>query len=95
MIHASEAGLARRDDETVLRWATERGLAVVTFDVDFADWAYWTSDSHEGIIRLRLEPQTPAHVLPILRDFLEAYPPASLKNALVILTEARVRLRRK
>ncbi len=31
VIHASEAGLAERDDETILRWATERGLAVVCF----------------------------------------------------------------
>lgn len=94
VIHASEAGLAERDDETVLRWATERGLVVVTFDIDFADRAYWTNDPHEGIIRLRLEPQTPAHVVPVLGGFLKAYPPESLKNALVILTERKVRLRR-
>lgn len=95
VIHASEAGLAERDDETILRWATERGLTVVTFDVDFAERAYWAPDSHPGIIRLRLEPQTPAHVIPVLRGFLEAYPPESLKNALVILTESKIRLRRR
>ena len=38
---------------------------------------------------------TPAHVLPVLREFLNAYPPEELKNALVILTESKVRLRRK
>lgn len=95
VIHASEAGLARRDDEILLRWANERSLAVVTFDVDFAERAYWAADPHEGIIRLRLEPQTPAHVLPVLREFLKAYPPETLKNALVILTEKKVRVRRK
>ena len=95
VIHASEAGLRERDDETILRWATERGLAVVTFDVDFAEWAYWTAVPHPGIIRLRLEPQTPAHVLAVLREFLKAYPPESLNNALVVLTEDKVRLRRK
>jgi predicted nuclease of predicted toxin-antitoxin system len=95
VVHASEAGLAKRDDETILRWATERGLAVVTFDIDFAERAYWTADPHHGVIRLRLEPQTPAHILPVLHNFLRAYSPESLNNALVILTEDKVRLRRK
>jgi len=95
VIHASEAGLAERDDETILRWASERGLAIVTFDIDFAERAYWTAEPHHGIIRLRLEPQTPAHVLPVLREFLNVYPHEKLKNALVIVTESKVRLRRK
>ncbi len=67
----------------------------MTFDIDFAERAYWAADPHHGIIRLRLEPQTPAHVLPVLREFLKSYPPESLNNALVILTEDKVRLRRK
>ncbi len=62
---------------------------MITFDLDFAE-----REPHPGIIRLKLEPQTPTHVLPVLRGFLAAYPPESLKNALVILTENRVRLRR-
>jgi predicted nuclease of predicted toxin-antitoxin system len=93
--HATQAGLRERDDDAILRWATERGLSVVTFDVDFAEQAYWGTVPHPGIIRLRLEPQTPAHVLHVLRAFLAAYSPESLKNALVVLTEKKVRLRRK
>lgn len=94
VIHASEAGLDRRDDEAVFRWAVERGVAVVTFDVDFAERAYWSREPHPGIVRLRLEPQTPDHVLPILRRFLKAYSPGDFRNALVILTEKKVRIRR-
>jgi len=71
------------------------GWLVVTVDVDFAERAYWSADSHEGIIRLRLKPQTPGHVLPVLRDFLQACQPEMLKKALVILTESKFRLRRK
>ncbi len=94
VVHASEVSLEQRDDETILRWAVARGLAVVTFDVDFAERAYWTREPHPGIIHLRLEPQTPTHVLPIMRAFLAAYTPETFKNALVILTENKVRLRR-
>ena len=93
--HASEVGLERRDDESIFRWAQARGLAIVTFDVDFAARAFWARDPHVGIIRLRLEPQTPEHVIPALRAFLAAYPPESLNNALVILAENKVRLRRR
>lgn len=94
IVHASEANLERRDDETVYRWAVERNLTLVTFDVDFAERAYWNREPHPGIVRLRLEPQTPEHVLPILRRFLKAYSPADLRNALVVLTERKVRIRR-
>jgi len=93
-VHASEVGLGRRGDQSIFRWAQEEGLSIVTFDVDFAEYAYWGRQPHHGIIRLRLEPQTPAHVLPVLRKFLAAYPSETLKNALVILTEEKVRLRR-
>ena len=94
LIHASEANLDRRNDEEVLRFAIARGLAVVTFDVDFAELAFWRHEPHHGIIRLRIEPQIPTHVLPILRGFLRTHSPESLKNSLVILAENKVRIRR-
>ena len=93
VVHASEVRLARRDDETLFRWAVERGLSIVTFDIDFAERAYWGREPHHGVIRLRLEPQTPTHVLPTLRRFLAAYSREKLKNALAIVTETKVRLR--
>jgi predicted nuclease of predicted toxin-antitoxin system len=94
VIHASEANLDRRDDEELLRFATARGLTTVTFDVDFAELALWRGESHHGIIRLKIEPQTPAHVLPILRGFLATHSQESLENSLVILAEKKVRIRR-
>jgi predicted nuclease of predicted toxin-antitoxin system len=94
VVHASEAKLERRDDEAVFRWAVEHGLTIVTFDADFAERAYWSRDRHHGIVRLRLEPQTPAHVFSILSRFLGAWAPERLSNALVVLTENKVRIRR-
>ncbi len=94
IVHATEVGLRERDDETVFRWAVENHLTLVSFDVDFAERAYWGREPHLGIVRLRLEPQTPEHVLPSLRSFLAAYSPEDMRNALVILTEKKVRIRR-
>jgi len=36
-LHVREAGLARADDETVWRFALERGFAIVTKDSDFQE----------------------------------------------------------
>jgi predicted nuclease of predicted toxin-antitoxin system len=77
-----------------LRFANARGLTIVTFDVDFAELAFWGRQPHHGIIRLKIEPQIPSHILPILRRFLTTHSPRSLENSLVILTEKRVRIRR-
>lgn len=95
VVHASEAGLRERDDETLFRWAVEHSFTLVTFDVDFAERAYWSRDPHFGVIRLRLEPQTPSHVVPALRRFLTSYPPGKLKGSLVVITEKKVRLRQR
>jgi predicted nuclease of predicted toxin-antitoxin system len=94
VLHASDAKLGRRDDEDILRFASARGLAIVTFDVDFAELAFWGRVPHHGIIRLKIEPQTPSHILLILRRFLRTHSPRSLENSLVILTENKVRIRR-
>ena len=94
VIHASDANLARRDDEEILRFASTRKLTIITFDVDFAELAYWARQPHHGIIRLKIEPQIPSHILPILRRFLTTHSQGDLENALVILAENKVRIRR-
>lgn len=94
VVHASEVKLQCRDDEVPFRWAVDHGMTIVTFDADFAERAYWRRGTHRGVVRLRLEPQTPAHVLPVLNRFLAAWIPEKLQNALVVLTENKVRVRR-
>ena len=94
VIHASDANLSRRDDDEILRFASARKLTIVTFDVDFAEMAYWTRQPHHGIIRLKIEPQIPARILPILRRFLTTHSQGDLENALVVLAENKVRIRR-
>ncbi len=54
VVHATEAGLRERDDETLFRWAVENRLTIVTFDVDFAERGYWGRDAHCGVVRLKL-----------------------------------------
>ena len=94
VLRASNANLDRREDADILRFANARGLTIVTFDLDFAELAFWGRQPHHGVIRLRIEPQTPSHISPILRRFLAAHAPGSLENSLVILTEKKVRIRR-
>jgi predicted nuclease of predicted toxin-antitoxin system len=93
VVHASEAKLDRRDDEAIMRFATGRGLTIITFDLDFAEMAFWRRKPNAGIIRLRIEPQIPWHVLPVLRRFLSTHSRAALENSLVVLAENKVRIR--
>jgi len=93
VVHATEANLQRRDDEAVFLWAVEREMTIVTFDSHFAERAYWHREPHCGIVRLRVEPQTPDVVLPLLRRFLASWPPEKIVNALVVVDENKVRVR--
>ena len=92
VFHACEAGLQRHPDEVIFRWALHWRLAIVTFDADFAQRTYWGREPHYGILRLKMEPETPEHVLPVLFRFLTAYPHERWKNALVDLSERRLRI---
>ncbi len=93
VVHASEAGLRDRDDLTLFQWAKSNNRIIVTFDADFAEHAYWAREPHPGVVRMRLEPQTPEHVTSVLQKFLAVYSSEKLCNALVVLKENKVRIR--
>lgn len=95
VVHAGEVGLERRDDARIFRRAQQHQHAIITFDADFAERALWASEAHRGVIRLRVEAQTPTRVIPVLCSFLAAYPAERLRNTLAIITENKVRLRTK
>jgi len=94
VVHAAEANLDQREDDALFRWAVERGMTIITFDIDFAERAYWRREHHHGIVRLKLEPQTPPHVLPVPRRFLASWSPEKLEKALAVVTDDKVRVRR-
>jgi predicted nuclease of predicted toxin-antitoxin system len=93
--HVSEVGLDGKSDREVFDWAQQRGAIVATFDEDFADRRLFPVGEHHGVIRLRVWPTTVEVTQEALDRLLALVPEASLRGALVIVDNARIRIRRK
>ena len=66
--HASEAGLKGASDEAIYEHCKREGLVLVTFDHEFG-YAYHARKDLEGLILLRLHPQTLELVHAALEEF--------------------------
>jgi hypothetical protein len=85
VVFAEEVGNAHLSDEDLLRWATQQGRAVFTYDrVDYLrlaqDWAM-RGETHAGIIVALAPPLlSPAEILHRLRHFLNTIAADELHN---------------
>ncbi|MPZ87557.1 MAG: hypothetical protein GEU81_05670 [Nitriliruptorales bacterium] len=68
---------------------------LVTFDVGFGDVRAYPPADHHGIVLLRLRDQQPQAVLDVLRRFLLSHDLAQLDHCLCVVTDDRVRVRRR
>ena len=67
---------------------------LVTFDLDFADQRAYPPGSHAGILVLRLRSQHSSAVVGVLEQIISAQEVETFAGALVIVTDATVRVRR-
>lgn len=86
-VYAQARGL---DDDTVLRKASGENWILITNDKDFGEMVYRQRLSHKGVIFLRLQVETPASKIDVLRRLLETCDEAVLKRFLVV-TEKGIR----
>jgi len=94
ILHTSEIGLARREDEFVLDTAVADGRTLITFDEGIGDYGELPlAEHHPGVIRLKLHPQRWQWVSKRLEQFLQTTNEEELKDKLVILYNDRVRVR--
>ena len=87
-------GLSGADDEIIAAYAKQTGRVIITFNFDFADMAQAFPHDVPGIIRLRLEPQTPEVINPRLQQLLAHHPPSRILGHLVTITRAKIRFRK-
>ena len=92
--HTSDVALSGRPDEEIFAWAQQRHAVIVTFDEDFADQRTFPTDSHSGIIRLRVWPTTIEETQDALERLLADVPDTELAGALVIIDREVIRVRR-
>jgi predicted nuclease of predicted toxin-antitoxin system len=81
-------------DATLIEACRAEERMLVTFDVGFGDVRTYPPQSHPGIVLLRIADQRPDSTLDVLRRFLASHSLDELHNALVVVSDDRVRIRR-
>jgi len=86
----------RLDDEGVSEIARREGRFVLTFDLEFGERFFSCLFIAPGVIVLRPRDQRPERVNEVLAHFFARYTRAEeLRDRLFVVTEGRVRIRRK
>jgi predicted nuclease of predicted toxin-antitoxin system len=92
-VHLRHEGLHRALDEQVFAKALAEDRIVLTFDLDFGDLAALTRERTARVILFRLENTRAAHVIERLGAVLAASSEALSRGAILIVEEARHRIR--
>lgn len=86
--------LGSRDEELLARASQERWV-ILTQDKDFGNLLRFPLQSHTGVVLLRLAAQTPPAIQKALQRLFSQINPNSLPDALVVVSESKIRVRRK
>jgi predicted nuclease of predicted toxin-antitoxin system len=93
-LHLREQNLIRLSDAEILEKATREQRVILTFDLDFGDLLATGTHSFPSVIIFRLRDETPRSVTARLQQLLAQRTPEIENGALVIVEDARLRLRR-
>jgi predicted nuclease of predicted toxin-antitoxin system len=93
-VHLREIGLQELGDQAVLAKAIGEKRVVLTFDLDFADIAAAAGEAPVAGILFRLRSAQTARIVDRLQGALAAAAQALEKGAVVVVEEARTRVRR-
>lgn len=92
--HLHELGLQELGDEAVLARAVADRRVILTFDLDFADISAAAGEARVAVILFRLRSAQTARIVARLQAVLAAAARALENGAVVIVEEARLRIRR-
>ena len=92
--HVNDVGLQGATDDTIFQWAQSDLSIIITFDEDFADARMYPSGSHAGVVRLRVWPTTIENTETALARLFDSVADEDLHGSLVIIDEAKIRVRR-
>jgi predicted nuclease of predicted toxin-antitoxin system len=88
-----EEGLQGVDDQTIIEMGKEEERIIISLDKDFGDLLNYPFQSHRGVILLRLKDERPVNVNQRLKSFFGRYLNKMPENALVMISEERIRFR--
>ncbi|GBC76094.1 hypothetical protein HRbin07_00290 [bacterium HR07] len=88
-----ELGKSGADDHEIYELAKAGNWIFVTYDLDFSR-RFMADKKLEGLILLRVHPQTVEILHPVLQDFLQKVKPEDLRGSIATLELHRYRLRK-
>lgn len=91
--HVRDVGLHRASDAEIVCKAREEGSVVLTCDLDFGDIMAASQEQHPSVIIFRLENEAPANVNKRLKQVLDESSQALRQGAVIIVEDARHRVR--
>jgi len=92
-VHWSEVGDPRAEDATIMAWALTEDHIVFTHDLDFGTALALTHAGGPSVIQMRAQRVLPEHMGPPVLAVLERYEAELSVGALVVVEEARSRVR--
>lgn len=91
--HWSTIGAPDATDRTIMDWAREHDYAVFTHDLDFGAVLAVTRATGPSVIQVRTQDVMPKHLGPLLASILSQHQSVLEKGALLIVDEAKARVR--
>jgi predicted nuclease of predicted toxin-antitoxin system len=91
-LHWLDAGPADASDEAIMRWADEKGYAILTNDKDFARMLALSQRRSPSVIQIRSGTLRPRHLKDRLIHALELSEKALTSGALVTVDASQTRL---
>ncbi len=79
------------DDISLLEYAVQNNLILITNDKDFGELVYNRGFDHKGVILLRLDDQGSQNKIAVLEKFLRSHK-KSVENNFSVVTEKSVRI---
>jgi predicted nuclease of predicted toxin-antitoxin system len=92
-IHWSSVGSSAAADTEIMSWATARGYAVFTHDLDFGTILAATGARAPSVIQIRSQDPTPNLCADLILGVLRQYAAELANGALVSVDEERARVR--
>lgn len=92
-VHWSSIGDPRATDEEIMAWAAEDGRVVFTHDLDFGTMLALSHDRGPSVFQVRAADTMPDHLGAMVFAALEQHEADLAAGALVVVDEARSRVR--
>ncbi len=88
-----DVGLSGKEDDVIYDYARKGGFVLITYDHDFI-YKYIFQKNLEGLILIRLHPQTLEETHNLLKMFFSSVELKQIENSIVVVERHRFRIRK-